>query len=53
MATDETEKNRGTVRNGDFYEGRMSVIKAVDSCIRQGETDVIQGSQKVFRKAVK
>jgi hypothetical protein len=27
MATDETEKNRGTVRHGDFYEVRVTVIK--------------------------
>jgi hypothetical protein len=26
VATDETE-NRGTVRHGDFYEGRVAVVK--------------------------
>jgi hypothetical protein len=26
-ATDETEKNRRTVRHGDFYEGCVTVIK--------------------------
>jgi hypothetical protein len=27
VATDEKGKNRGTVRYGDFYEGRVTVIK--------------------------
>jgi hypothetical protein len=27
VATDETEKNRGTVRYGDFYEGRVTLIR--------------------------
>jgi hypothetical protein len=28
VATGETENNRGTVRYGDFYEGRVEVIKS-------------------------
>jgi hypothetical protein len=31
LATDETEKNRGTVRHVGFYPGLMEVIKAEDS----------------------
>jgi hypothetical protein len=26
------QQNKGTVRHGDFYAGRMRVIKVVDSC---------------------
>jgi hypothetical protein len=38
VATDEREKNRGTVRHGDFCEGRLTIIKGsgfVDSWIRE------------------
>jgi hypothetical protein len=38
VATDETEKNIGTVRHGDFYEGRVTVIKGsgfVDSIVHR------------------
>jgi hypothetical protein len=27
VATDGTEKNRGTIRHGDFYEGRVTFMK--------------------------
>jgi hypothetical protein len=30
-----TKQNRGTVKHGDFYPGRVEVIKAVDSWIRE------------------
>jgi hypothetical protein len=31
-----TQKNRGTVRHGDFYSGRLAVIR-VHSCVRSSE----------------
>jgi hypothetical protein len=59
VATDETGKHRGTLRHGDFYEGRVTVIKgrgfgksSEGETERGRQTDVVQGSQKVFRKAV-
>jgi hypothetical protein len=29
LATDETEKNRGSVRYSDFYESSVTVIKGI------------------------
>jgi hypothetical protein len=49
VATDETEKKRGTVRHSDFYEGRLTVIKGVDSC-NSSERER-QTSFKAFRKS--
>jgi hypothetical protein len=53
VATDETEQNRGTVRHGDFYPGRVTVKKGsgfVNSSERK--TDVVQGSRKVILKGI-
>jgi hypothetical protein len=52
VVADETEKNIGTVRHGDFYEGCKISIKGVNSGIRQRQTGFVEGTQKVFRKAV-
>jgi hypothetical protein len=47
VATDETEKNRGTVRHDDFYEGRVTVIKGsgfLNSLERQVSFKVVRKS---------
>jgi hypothetical protein len=48
VSTGETVKNRGTVRYGDFYEGRVTVIKG-SGFIRERQTSF---SQQVIHKAV-
>jgi hypothetical protein len=37
-----TQRNRGTVRHGDFYHGRVALIKGVDSLIQssRGQAEI-------------
>jgi hypothetical protein len=48
VTTDETEKNKVTVRHGDIYEGRVRVMKGSGFENSSG-TDVVQGSHKFIQ----
>jgi hypothetical protein len=50
VATDETEKKRGSVRHGVFYEGHVTVIRS-SAFVR--ETDIVKAVRKSFVRQFK